>query len=152
MDAFLGSWKAVLDSDEAKAEFRAYIAAETAGAMTDEMLDKTVNADNLIEISKAEEEGTYAFKMVAKGVYETSSKFKLGEQCDIFEEIVGKTYQCTLDVKDGKWMTSATVAGSGIVTKSVAELVDNGTVMEVVNTLTREGKEDIVYKSRSVKV
>ena len=23
-------------------------------------------------------------------VYETSSKFKLGEQCDIFEEIVGK--------------------------------------------------------------
>ena len=36
--------------------------------MTDEMLDKTVNADNLIEISKAEEEGTYAFKMVAKGV------------------------------------------------------------------------------------
>ena len=31
MDAFLGSWKAVLDSDEAKAEFRAYIAAETAG-------------------------------------------------------------------------------------------------------------------------
>ena len=42
--------------------------APLVSAMTDEMLDKTVNADNLIEISKAEEEGTYAFKMVAKGV------------------------------------------------------------------------------------